>query len=106
VSIEERLHAGRGRDQPTPGARAVRPILAVDHEPMVLPVEVIFPQACQLRDTQAGIEQGPDYERFPVGLSGIGQGRGFGLREGFAFILVRHKMLAGSHQLGASFPPA
>jgi hypothetical protein len=76
MALEKRPHAGGERGYATLGLRTIRSTLTADHEPMVPPVEIVFPEVGQLRDAEAGIEQGPDYELFLMRLAGVGEAIG------------------------------
>ena len=76
VPIEERLHTCRQRAQPALGARAIWSALTVDHEPVILPVEIVLPEIGQFGDPQAGIQQRPNDELFLMGPAGIRQASG------------------------------
>ena len=76
VPLDQRLHAGRQRDEPALGARAIGTPLAADHEPVILPVEVVFREGRQLRDPEPRIQQGPDHELLLVSPASVGQAVG------------------------------
>lgn len=70
------------------GLLAERAALAVDQEPAVLPEDVLFSEAGELRDTQAGIKQSEDNDFLHAGAAGVGEAVGVVAGEGFALILV------------------
>ena len=51
------------------GLCTVDTTLAVDHQPVVLPVDVFACKSSQLGYSQAGVEQCPDSEALLVGLT-------------------------------------
>ena len=59
---------GEGNDAAL-GLCAVDTAFAIDHQPMVLPVDVFAGESGQLGDSQAGIEQCPDNEALLMGLT-------------------------------------
>src|SRR5574341_1606869 len=69
VSIYERAHTvGKGNDAAL-CLRAIGPALAVDHEAMVLPVDVFSGESGELGNPQAGVEERPDNQALLVGLA-------------------------------------
>jgi len=70
------------------GLLAERAALAVDQEPAILPEDVLLGKAGELRDTQAGIEQGGYDDFLDPGAAGVGKPVGVFVGEGFAFVLV------------------
>jgi hypothetical protein len=93
MPLKEGLDASRqGNDAPL-GLGAIRTALAIDHEAVALPINVVFGELRQLRDSEAGIQERPDDELLRMRLAGVGQPRGFVLRQGFAFELIRHALI-------------
>jgi hypothetical protein len=69
VSVDQWAYpVGEGND-PALGLRAVDTAFAVDHQPMVLPVDVLTGESSQLGYSQAGIKQCLDNEALLVGLT-------------------------------------
>ena len=90
MTFEEGLNAGRERNHPSFGQLAVRPAFAVDHQAVVLPVEIILGEVGEFRNSEACIQERPDNQFLFMGLTGIGQPIGFILGEGFPLVLVAH----------------
>ena len=69
VAVDQGAYpVGEGNDAAL-GLCAVNATLTVDHQPMVLPVNVLARESGKLRDSQAGIEQRPDNEALLVRLT-------------------------------------
>ena len=90
VPLDERLEAVGERKNAALGLAPIGPALAVDGEPMPLPVDVVLREASQLGDPQAGIKERPDHELLQVGGAGVGQAVGFVRGQGFTLVLVGH----------------
>lgn len=90
VPFNERLDAVGQRNDAALGPATVRPALAVDGEPVPLPVDMVFRETCQLGDAQAGVKERPDHELLQVRRAGVGQAVGFLRGQRFAFVLVGH----------------
>jgi hypothetical protein len=73
VILDQRPNASRELQDPALGFGAVRSALAVDGQPLLLPVNIVFPEPGQLCDSEARIEQGPDHQLFLVRSAGVGQ---------------------------------
>jgi hypothetical protein len=69
VAVNERAYPVSEGNDAALGLRAVDTAFAVDHQPVVLPVNVLSGESGQLGDSQAGIEQCPDNETLLVGLT-------------------------------------
>ena len=67
---------------------AERAALAVDQEPAILPEDVLFGEAGQLRDAQAGVQESRDNDFLDSGAAGVGEAVGVLVGEGFALVLV------------------
>ncbi len=57
MPFQEGLDARRERNHPALGQLPIRPTFAVDHQPVVLPVEVICGEVGQFRHSKAGIQK-------------------------------------------------
>jgi hypothetical protein len=90
VSLQQGLDARREGNDPAFGLGPIRPTLAIDHEAVALPVNILFFQLREFRDPEPGIKQRPDDELLGVRLAGVRQSSGFVLGQGFAFELVGH----------------
>jgi hypothetical protein len=87
MSLEDSLDTRGEWNDSSFGELAIRPTFAVDHQPVVLPVEVVFGEVGQFRHPQAGIQERPDDEFFCMGVAGVGQSVGFIRGERFPFVL-------------------
>src|SRR4029450_5796679 len=69
VSVNQWAYpVGKGNDTAL-GLRAVDTTLAVDHQPVVLPVDVFACKSSQLGYSQAGVEECPDNKALLVRLT-------------------------------------
>nr|WP_238339741.1 hypothetical protein [Candidatus Manganitrophus noduliformans] len=66
------------------------PPFSVDHEIMILPIDIFFFEVGQFIDFQTRMKKCPDDELLFMGLARIGQTVCFVLCKRFAFVLVRH----------------
>lgn len=101
VAFNERLGPGREGKDPAFGFTSIGPALAIDRQAVVLPVNLVFGQASQFRNAQAGIQERPHDQFFLVGGASIGQPVGFVLGQRFSFVLVGH--LSGTLSIVRSF---
>src|SRR5688572_29972022 len=69
VSVNQRAYPVSEGNDTALGLRAVDSTLAIDHQPMILPVDVFARKSSQLGHSQAGIKQRPDNEALLVGLT-------------------------------------
>jgi hypothetical protein len=86
----EGLQAGGERDDAPLRTAAVGTAFAVDRQPLPLPVDLRRGEARQLRDPQAGIQEGLDDELLPHRLAGLRQAGRFLGPQGLALELVGH----------------
>ena len=66
MSFEQWLHSGRERNHSALRLRAVPSTLAVDHETVSLPVDVVFGEMRELRYAESGVEECPHDQFFFV----------------------------------------
>jgi hypothetical protein len=90
MAFEGRLDTRRQRNHPPFGQLPVGPALPVDHQAVVLPVEVISGEVGQFRHSEPSIQQCPYDQFFFMGLTGVGQPVGFVRGKGLSFVLVAH----------------
>lgn len=105
VPFEQGLHPiGEGNHEAF-DLGALGTALALDHQAVSMPIEVVFREARQLRDTKARVEERPDQELFQVRLAGIGQVVGLVLGKRFAFVSVGHASRIGDVRLLPRWQP-
>ncbi len=72
VILDQGRDAGGGLQNPALRFGAVGAALAVDRQPLPLPINILFPKPGQFCHSEAGVEQGSGHQLFLVCLAGIG----------------------------------
>ncbi len=61
MPFKKRLHPCRKRNYSVFGYFSIRPTFAVNHESVVLPINIVFGKLGKFHNPKAGIEKRPDH---------------------------------------------